>query len=61
MDSMLSPPAGEPIAGLDYINALPYYNSSSDSEAGVETLAEDGDALMADVERALAPPEVSWL
>ena len=58
---MLSPPAAETQAGSDYINTLPYYKSSSDSEAGVETLAEDGDALMADVERALAPPEVSWL
>ena len=53
---MLSPPAGEPIAGLDYATALPYYD-----DEGVETLAEDGDALMADVDEALAPPEVSWL
>ena len=58
---MLSPPAAETQAGSDYINKLPYYNSSSDNEAGVETLAEDGDALMADVEKALVPPEVSWL
>ena len=61
MHSVLSPPAAETQAGSDYINALPYYKSSSDSEAGVEALAEDDNTLMADVEQALAPPEVSWL
>ena len=61
MDSMLSPPAAETQSGSDYINALPYHESSSGNDAGVETLAEDGDALMADVDEALAPPEVSWL
>ena len=53
------PPAAETQATTDFIAQLEEYNGSSDSEGGQETLNEA--LLMADVENALAPPEVSWL